>query len=280
MHTVYAIVSGKGGVGKTALTANLGVGLASLGKRTLIVDADLAAGNLAIHLGLGSLEKTLHDLLSGERKIERAIYKTPERGLDVLPSGLSLKGFLRSDVNLFPSIIKKLADEYKVVLIDTPPGISRNTLVPTKASDKILLVTTPDKPSISATFKTKAVATLFGREVVGAVLNRLKKSSIYGGEGKVEKLEEELGMKILGVIPEDENVGKAIDLGMPVMVSKPKSPASNALREISLRLVAGEAKPIPEEEKPAKASPEVPEEKKPAEEKKPLYKLRRFFRRS
>ena len=273
MHSVYAILSGKGGVGKTTLAANLGIGLASLGKKTLVVDGDIAAGNLALHFGLGRLEKTLHDLLSGDRKIEGAIYKTSGGKLDFLPSGLSLKGFLRSDVTLFPRLLKKFGDEYEIVLVDTPPGISRDTLIPTRASDKILLVTTPDRPSISATLKAKAIATLLDREIVGLVINRFKKSSIYGGKVKTE-LEQELGTKILGVIPEDENVWKSVDLGKPVVIGNPKTPASKALLELS-GILAGEPRP----ELPEKKKPKVPEKEKPEVTKPPTRKLPRFFRR-
>ncbi|MDY6773992.1 MAG: AAA family ATPase, partial [Candidatus Nanohaloarchaea archaeon] len=96
MARVYTIASGKGGTGKTTTTINLGTSLASLGKKTTVLDADLGMANLGLLLGLEEEPVTLHDVLSGDQRVKNAVYEGPE-GLQVVPAGLTLEGFQKSD---------------------------------------------------------------------------------------------------------------------------------------------------------------------------------------
>jgi septum site-determining protein MinD len=236
--SIWMLASGKGGVGKTTITANLGVELSRLGKKVLLIDSDLAAGNLALHFGLKGPFASLHDILSGRRRlVEKAIHRMP-KDVHLLPSGYSLQGFLRSDINLLPKVIEEAAKGFDITLIDSPPGISKNTIVPLKATDGVLLVTTPDLPSITVTVKVKGVAELLERKICGAIINRMRKLSLLKRrrQMKMEEVEARLGTETLGIIPEDENVWKATNLGKPAVIYKPKTPASRAFKELSLRV--------------------------------------------
>jgi septum site-determining protein MinD len=258
---IYAIISGKGGVGKTTVTANLGILASKLGKKTLLVDADLAAGNLALHLGLMETRSTLHDLLAGSKDIKSCIYNLREN-LDVLPSGLSLKGFLKADVEKLPDVLNKVSRDYEVVILDTPPGISRGTIVPLKCAEQAILVTTPDLPAVTATVKVKAVASMYNKPVAGVIVNRVR-----GKKGRSSEVVAQLGTEILGEIPEEPKINECIEVGRPIVMLNPKSPASKALLSACLKLF-GEKEEGEEEEKEKKEKEEVKvaakEEEKPA----------------
>jgi septum site-determining protein MinD len=237
---VYVMTSGKGGVGKTTVTANLGLELAKMEKKVLLIDGDLASGNLALHFGLERSTPALHDILSGKVKnVEKAVQKLPE-GVDILPAGYSLQGFIKSNIDLLPHVITKISDDYDIVLVDSPPGVSKHTLVPLKVADGSLLITTPEIPSISTTVKMKGVIDLLEKTLVGVVVNRAKKPSLLrrGGGMKMDEVRARVESEILGIIPEDENVSKAIYAKKPVVLYKPRAPASKAFRELSKNFLA------------------------------------------
>ncbi|MCZ7383134.1 MAG: AAA family ATPase [Candidatus Methanoperedens sp.] len=126
---VYTIASGKGGTGKSTTTLNLGTALAMLGKKTIIIDADIGMANLGLLLGLEKSKITLHEVLSGEAEIKDATYSGPA-GLLIVPSGLTLKGFQKANPDKLKNVVSKLTEGMDYVLIDAPAGISRDGLIP------------------------------------------------------------------------------------------------------------------------------------------------------
>ncbi|HEY9247392.1 MAG TPA: AAA family ATPase, partial [Candidatus Methanoperedens sp.] len=136
---VYTIASGKGGTGKTTTVLNLGTALAMLGKKTIVLDADLGMANLGLLLGLEKSKTTLHEVLSGTAKINEALYEGPS-GLKVVPSGLSLKGFQNSNPDKLKEVMAALIEGMDYLLIDAPAGISKDGVIPLAIADKIILV--------------------------------------------------------------------------------------------------------------------------------------------
>ncbi|MCZ7392041.1 MAG: cell division ATPase MinD [Candidatus Methanoperedens sp.] len=241
---VYAIASGKGGTGKTTTTLNLGTSLAMLGKKVIVVDADIGMANLGLLVGLENSKITLHEVLSGEADIKDAIYNGPS-GLKVVPSGLSLKGFQKSNPDKLKQVIPILSEGMDFVLIDAPAGISKDGLIPLSVSDRVLLVVNPDLSSLADAIKTKTLAELLGKSVEGVVLNctQLEKTEI--NRNKVQEL---LGAQVLEMIPEDANVRCSAALKMPVVMRIPTSPASIAFRRLAAK-IAGEKFIEPKEKK-------------------------------
>jgi septum site-determining protein MinD len=241
---VYAIASGKGGTGKTTTTLNLGTSLAMLGKKAIVVDADIGMANLGLLVGLEKSKITLHEVLSDEAEIKDAIYDGPS-GLKVVPSGLSLNGFQKSNPDKLKQVIPILSEGMDYVLIDAPAGISREGLIPLSVADRVILVVNPDLSSLADAIKTKTLAELLGKTVEGVVLNgtQLEKTEI--NRNKVQEL---LGVQVLEMIPEDANVKSSAALKIPVVIRIPTSPASIAFRRLAARM-AGEKFIEPKETK-------------------------------
>lgn len=232
---VYTIASGKGGTGKTTTTLNLGTSLAMLGKKTIIVDADIGMANLGLLLGLEKSKITLHEVLSGEAEIKDAIYEGPS-GLKVVPCGLSLKGFQKSNPERLKKVISVLTNGMDFVLIDAPAGISRDGLMPLAVADRVLLVVNPELPSIADALKTKTLTELLGKQVEGIILNRTELEKTEISRNKVQEL---LGVQVLEMIPEDANVRRSAAFKMPAVLRTPKSPASIAFKRLAAK-IAGE----------------------------------------
>lgn len=241
---VYAIASGKGGTGKTTTALNLGTSLAILGKKTIVVDTDIGMANLGLLVGLEKSRITLHEVLSGEADIKDAIYDGPS-GLKVVPSGLSLKGFQKSNPEKLKQLIPILSEGMDYVLIDTPPGISKDGLIPLSVADRVILVVNPDLSSLADAMKTKALAELLGKTVEGVVLNSAQLEKTEINRNKVQEL---LGVAVLETIPLDANVKRSAALKEPVVTRAPTSPASIAFRRLASR-IAGEKFVEPKETK-------------------------------
>jgi len=240
MSKVYTITSGKGGVGKTTIAANLGVSLSRMRKKTVVVDADLAMGGIATILGLGETSVTLHEVLAGKGSIEKAIYSV--QGVKILPSGPTIAGFLKADPKKLKGVVDKLTKTYEYVIIDSPPGLNKYSLIPLKSADEVLLVVTPDLPAVQATAKLQSVIETVDAKVRGVVVNRSRKPSSFarlrGAKEfmKGEDIEHRLKAKILGIIPEDPAVIESVNVKKSVIVHKPKSSASKALSALAKKL--------------------------------------------
>jgi|YelNatPaOPRAMG01_1025707.scaffolds.fasta_scaffold19960_3 septum site-determining protein MinD len=241
MAKVVAIASGKGGVGKTTLTLNLGVSLGQLGKRVLVVDGDLAMGNAATLLGLYHPPVTLHEVLSGEKRVGEALYRA--NGISFLPSGPTLEGFLKAAPRKLEALVKELSPKYEFILLDTPPGVSRYSLSPLAAAQEILILLTPDPLALESALKVQTVAEALEVKVGGAVVNRVPRPSFLGLRRprvlELKEIERKLGVGILASIPEDPAVTECAVMRKLLVLRKPKSPAARAVRALAARLAAG-----------------------------------------
>lgn len=233
MTTVFTIASGKGGTGKTTVTANLGSMFAYHKKRTFILDSDMGMANLGLILGLENMPVTLHEVLAGKADIHEAIYEGPY-GVMVIPSGLSLEGFKKSDPEKLTDILKDIVDECDYLIIDAPAGINHDGIVPLAIADEIILVVNPDISSLVDALKTKMLTEMIGGKVKGAIINRIGNVNDTNTRSQIEKM---LGVPVLGMIPEDVNVRRASAGRSPVVSKFPTSEASRAFRRISASII-------------------------------------------
>ena len=180
---VLAVTSGKGGVGKTFLSANIAAALARLGQRVLVLDADLGLANLDVVLNLQP-KITLHDVFTGKVHLEDAILPAPG-GFSVLLAGSGLVEYSRLTPEVreqLQRIIETLAPRYDHILLDTGAGISDVVLYALSLADEVLVVATPEPTSMTDAYATiKVLATQQARREIRLVVNQVSRA----GEAKV-----------------------------------------------------------------------------------------------
>ncbi len=226
--TVIGVISGKGGVGKSVVAVNTSALLSKLGKQTALVDADLSNPSISLHLGLSHTPIGIQEVLSGKNKSSDAIIIHPYTGLRVIPASLKFK----PDVNLknLKSVVKGL-NAYDYVIIDSPPGITEDVEYIIEACDKIVIVTTPDIPSITSASKIVSLCKSAKTEVMGIIVNRVTNSNYELSEREIETMSE---VEVLCDIPEDDNVPASIAARLPVVLHKPQAFASQKLKLAAL----------------------------------------------
>ncbi|MBM4241531.1 MAG: septum site-determining protein MinD [Euryarchaeota archaeon] len=245
MTRVISVASGKGGVGKTTIAANLGVALATYGEETVVLDADIAMANLELILGMEGKSVTLHDVLSGNALIDDAIYEGPS-GVKVVPAGISLEGLRKVKLEKLEEVLERLIEDTDILLIDAPAGLEKDALAAIAAADEMILITTPEVPSISDALKTKIVANKLGVNIIGVVINRESHDKTFLTDNEVETI---LEVPVISVIPEDPEVSRAAAFGEPIVVKNPKSPTSNAIMKLGADLIGEEYQPIEPDKK-------------------------------
>ena len=236
MTRIITLLSGKGGVGKTTLTANLGVAMADFGVNVVAVDANLTTPNLGIHLGIPLYPNTLHDVLKGKIGITDAIYQH-HSGLRVVPAGISLDDLRGIDPKDLSSHLLDLVGTADFILLDASAGLGREALAAQESADEIILVSTPDLPSITDALKAAKLGEQLGTRTLGLVANRVTGKS---HEMTYDDIVTMLDTPILAEIPEDINVHKAIAAKMPVVHHKPHSPASIEIKKLAAMLAGVE----------------------------------------
>jgi len=238
-----AITSGKGGTGKTTLTANLGVALVALEHDTTILDADLTMANLALVLGMHKVESSLLDALMGRADVSDVVYKN--YGIKVVPMG-----FRFEDVHEVLSKVKRerveetineLLSQTEFLLIDAPAGIQDATIISIAAMREMIPVCNPVYTSLVDAYKVVRLANVLGSWTRGVVVNRAGKAADLSTSEVEQFLGHTLGaMPVLTEIPEDPKVQEAEREGIPVVVYEPDCEASIAVNELA-KIVAGEA---------------------------------------
>ncbi|WP_455447775.1 cell division ATPase MinD [Natrinema thermotolerans] len=246
-ETVYAIASGKGGVGKTTTTVNLGTALADAGARVAIVDADLGMANLAGFVSLSPDSTTLHDVLAGDASIEDATYRLAD-DIVAVPSGTSLDEYAETSPEGLREAVDDLRSRFDYVLLDVGAGISHETVLPLGLADAVVLVSTPEPAAVHDTKKTVELTDRSGGEVAGLVLTRTRPD----GDVSHEELADRLEVPLLGTIPEDPAARDSVYAGTPLVVYEPDGPAAVAYRRLAADLTGLEV-PVPTDDDPETA---------------------------
>jgi septum site-determining protein MinD len=233
MGKIIAVASGKGGTGKTTFVANLGVALSKLGKKIIMVDADLDMANLELVLGMEGRPITLQDVLSGEAHVQDAIYDV-FNGVKFVPAGISPAQFKRVDPEKLAKVLSDLGGYADIVLLDCPAGVGRDTIACFSACKETLLVMTPEPMSATDAYKTRAVAAKMGSEVIGIVVNLVRGTK---SELKDKEISSLLSVPIIGRIPDDPMMREYVIQGKPILQMNPQSPASVAISKVAAGMV-------------------------------------------
>ncbi|MFB0499857.1 MAG: cell division ATPase MinD [Candidatus Hadarchaeaceae archaeon] len=225
--------SGKGGVGRSTLTANLGLAIAKMGKTAIVLDASLTTPNLGAMFKLEKVPYTLNDVLAGEIPLSDVIYRGPS-GLKIIPAGVTLNQVKKALPNRLPEVLNKLPIKAEFLLIDAPGGLRRETVAALRAGKEVLLVTLPEISAVSGMMKTRLIADFFGLKPIGIVINRILKEEFELTSLEIGHL---LDLPVLAEVPEDVNIKKAFNLGKIAVDASPNSPASKAINALAKKLV-------------------------------------------
>jgi flagellar biosynthesis protein FlhG len=246
---IFAVTSGKGGVGKTFVAANLAAALARLGQRVLVLDADLGLANLDVVLNLYP-KITLHDVFTGKSRLEDAVLPAPG-GFSVLLAGSGMVEYSRMTPELrerFQGVVAEVAPRFDIVLLDTGAGISDVVLYTVSLAAEVLVVATPEPTSMADAYATvKVLATTQQRRRVKLVVNQARR----GGDGRgvrhqlqqvvdryvVPALSERVQIELVGDIPSDPAVREAVQRRQLLLATQPGSPAAVAMGQLAARLV-------------------------------------------
>ena len=230
MGKIIGVISLKGGVGKTSVVASLGDALADFGKKVLLIDGNISAPNLGLHFNVVNPSIGLHHVLARTASPYDAIYNL-ER-FDLMPASLSERTTV-SPLKLRDRI-GFLRRKYDIILLDSSPSLNEETLGVILASDEVVVVTTPDHPTLSNTIRAVKLARNRGVPIVGLILNKVYNKNF---ELSIEEIENLIEVPVMAVIPHDVNVLKALSEFTPYTSFKPRADGSEEYRKLAGLLI-------------------------------------------
>jgi septum site-determining protein MinD len=238
MARVYAIISGKGGVGKTTTAINLGTTLNQLGEDVVIVDANLTTPNVGIHLGAPIVPVTLNHVLNNEAKLEEAIYEH-ESGTKIIPASLSLKETEKLKYERLSDITRKLKKITNHVFIDSAAGLGEEARAAISAADEIIIVTNPEMAAVTDALKTIKLAEEMNKQITGVIITRCTGKR---AEMSIPNIMDMLEVTLIGIIPEDDSIRESQAMKNSVIYTHPKSRATKTYFNVSNRLLGKDVK--------------------------------------
>ena len=237
MTKIIGVISIKGGVGKTTVTTNLGAVLANqFGKKVLLVDANFSAPNLGLHFGLVKPQATVHEVVMGKTQLENAVY-IHDAGFHFVPGALNTSG--KIDVFALKKKLRETKTKYDIILIDSSPTLNAEMLATIVASDELLVVTSPDYPTLSCTIRAVKLAKSKNTPILGLVLNK-KRGKHF--ELTVDDIEELANVPVLAVLDDDVKVLEALSETTPVSLFAPRSNTGVEYRKLAGCLIGEEYK--------------------------------------
>ena len=230
---VSIVITGRGGAGKTTMTANLSTYFSGIGLRTLAIDGDLYLPKLAFHFGVYNPVTNLHTLLKNEESsLENSIYRDVRTGVDVLPGSSKLYDILDIDQRRLRGIVMEVQAKYDVTLIDSPVGIPFDTISTFRLAQYQLIIIEVERGPIhsfhrmveNAVEKLKAIGEAYGLKV-GVIINKVREAE-PAIEGIVNFLEGSFNVPVVGIVAHDPAVPASQNEGIPAIAFSPHARAS------------------------------------------------------
>lgn len=243
MTKVICCASGKGGVGKTTSSINLGLALNKFGKEVAVLDGNITMPNVGLYLGVHSVPISVHHVLSSKMKLSDAVY-SHKSGLKVIPGDLSVGKLNNLKLDKLKTAVADVEGMFDYLIIDAGAGLGKEVNSALNACDQVLIVTNPEMAAITDALKTIQIAKKMKKQILGIVLTRFKNDQLDMGLKEIENI---LEYPVIGVIPEDHNVRKAMVKGVPVLNKYPKSESSLAYKKLAAGILGVE---FEEESKP------------------------------
>jgi septum site-determining protein MinD len=241
---VIVVTSGKGGVGKTTTSANIGMGLAIRGRKVVLIDADIGLRNLDVVLGLENrIVYNLIDVVEGNCKIRQALIKDKRYDkLHLLPAAQTKEKDAVKPEQMI-TLCDELRLDYDYILIDCPAGIEHGFKNAIAAADEAMIVTTPDVSAVRDADRIIGLLEAHEIEDKCLIINRVRPEMVRRGDMmSVEDVKDILGVELKGVIPDDQTIIVSTNRGEPAVIDN-SSRAGHAYRNIVARL-EGETVPF------------------------------------
>jgi septum site-determining protein MinD len=236
--TIITITSGKGGVGKTTATANLGVAMALVGKRVVVIDADIGLRNLDVVMGLENrIVYDLVDVVEGQCRLRQAMIRDKRLSeLYLIPAAQTRDKTAVSPQDMI-RVCDQLRPDFDYVLVDSPAGIERGFQNAVAPADEVLIVTTPEVAAVRDADRIIGLIEAEGKNPPHLIINRFKPDMVRRGDmlGTSDVIEI-LAIDLIGIVPEDEAIIISTNKGVPAVLDE-KALAGQAFRNIARRIM-------------------------------------------
>jgi flagellar biosynthesis protein FlhG len=247
---VIAVSGGKGGVGKTNVSLNTAISLAKLGKRVLVLDADLGLANVDVMLGL-RVQRNLSHVLSGECELDDIIIQGPA-GINIIPATSGTQSMVDLTPSEHAGLIRAFSDmqtKFDILIVDTAAGISDMVLSFCRASQDVLLVVCDEPTSITDCYALMKLLSrdhgLFKFKVVANMVRSAKEGQqLFAKLSKVTDRFLDVTLELVAVIPYDENIRKAVRKQQAIVEAFPDSPASISFKSLAKNIISW---PVPQQ---------------------------------
>jgi len=231
MAKFIAVLGGKGGVGRTTHSINLGLSLVQEGAEVVVIDGNFDSPGLGFHLGSSFYPVTIHDVMRDNKSLLKAIYEH-ESGLKIIPADFS---DVSSKVD-YDSLFRHLQDLHlfaDYVIVDGSSGLGLNTLQILRLCDEVYIVTTPDMASVMEAKRVLDFALKLKKTITGLVINKYRRSKYLVHKNEIEKF---LGIPALSVVPEDFGFLKSMHEKKPYVYMFPKKKFSKKYKYLAKRI--------------------------------------------
>ncbi|MBA6389437.1 MinD/ParA family protein [Colwellia sp. BRX10-3] len=247
---VIAVSGGKGGVGKTNVSLNTAISLAKLGKRVLVLDADLGLANVDVMLGL-RVQRNLSHVLSGECELDDIIVQGPA-GINIIPATSGTQSMVDLTPAEHAGLIRAFSDmqtKFDILIVDTAAGISDMVLSFCRASQDVLLVVCDEPTSITDCYALMKLLSrdhgLFKFKVVANMVRSPKEGqNLFAKLSKVTDRFLDVTLELVAVVPYDENIRKSVRKQQAIVEAYPDSPASIGFKALAKNIISW---PVPKE---------------------------------
>lgn len=235
MGELIAVLSGKGGTGKTSVCAGISTALASENFKVLCIDCDIGLRNLDIPLGMSELGAlSFLDVCSGGYSLDQAAVHPDFPTLHFLTSPMNCPAEQISSDD-FSAMLQQARKEFDYVFLDAPAGIDAGFNLAARYADRVLLVTGPDPAAVRDAGRAGDVLDIMGKHDVRLIVNRINRRMVKAMALTVDDIMDQAGLPLLGIVPEDPHVVLAASFGVPLIRYASRG-ASAACRRISKRL--------------------------------------------
>ncbi|MGC9503377.1 septum site-determining protein MinD [Baaleninema sp.] len=238
MSRIIVITSGKGGVGKTTTTANLGMALAKRNRKVVLVDADFGLRNLDLLLGLENrVVYTAVEAIAGECRLDQALVRDKRHSqLALLPAAQNRMKDAVSPTQM-KQLVMGLAKKFDYVIVDSPAGIEQGFQNAVSAAREAVVVTTPEIAAVRDADRVVGLLEANGIRKIRLIVNRIRPEMVEANDMmSVEDVQELLAVELLGIIPDDERVIVSTNRGEPLVLSEDPSLAGQAFDNVARRL--------------------------------------------